>query len=1232
MALVCAMLLCSCFYRKDLRLRQSMPAIDVPNNVGDDVCIDQAFEKLKSDLLCLNGSWFNRVEGLLRAFNNHGLVAELYGLASSNNFIALLSNTRSGADKKREILLQRMSSLKTPTVHLSPTSNCGGKQHVVAAALPLVHGGDLIGALWIGYASLQLPKVPPWRHATAPGSSSSNNTSLLHNQEQNLHPVTENGTMLLAAALLSSDESLRQLSFAASMCLASSGSDMLMWLTETVSRLQVAANMQALTAELCAAVASHVSNHFMLEVSINLALIPPRTSGSRLMTKTTTAADGDADTDANTDANAGADAPLAAATALLFRVQNNFDSGHVPATDTNCDVAAAFPPVGASACRPKPSSSNPHGSHFGKSPPNSPTVLGGTNAAPQIRASPGNNVMASSPYSTLRSSMPVGGTALSVASAACSNLRTSGGCGPALTTGSVVVSLSAAEAAAFTAAAPTAAALHADVLPLQHTLLQAVLDELQKQRQQGQQKEQEQSAGGDDVLPPGSSNGSTCSPISVIENTCLYIQNVHNPWRDVWLFMERGLECIATPTGVSSFGSSLTTTTASGSSSRSPMLQSLALLTMPLDEGSAALGLFLCFPKRLPGALLEAVQASCQELLSKGLSGQVRAKLEGTLCSEYDMLKVAAPGSYAVLRGVNTCEDRTLGTVPNYTSYQTKQIGFLDTLFRRKTVPSMTSQQSGSMLTTAFKTYALLGELDSGPSLTAVLSGVEDSDGNDKPYQSPAASNASAWRRSLAIRRTPSESAARSIVAPSLAPTSATFANTTHDFAGFPLASCNGDVPDTWGSCGASRRAAGALATNGEGGGAVAGGGNQSNLAYGPFASIVTIASVDTQAHQRMDLLTYSIQATVLASAASNSANCTFADDLEQLELTEVLGRGGGGVVLKGMMSGTLPVAVKLMIAPGEAVEELGLSPEAVRRGMLRNAMELAVQSSLSHPNIVQLYATFRNAVLRARQLDTEDSRLMYTNPRSLYLQDASMPPRPQQQHDRNVVHSLDETRVTCILAEYCDAGSLEKALVSQAFPRLLRDRMAGMQPAPATFKYDMKGVFMTLLDVALALRHLHSLHFVHRDVKPANLLLKSNPRDPRGFTVKLADFGFVLRLTETDEAGGRYANVDEPCGTVTHMAPECLSRKSKIFAAADIFSFGILMWELLAGGSRPFPMIHPDKISGAVYRGARPTFAQHVPQSYQSLAMLCWRTEPARRPSAKQLVTAITSRLVALS
>ncbi len=61
-------------------------------------------------------------------------------------------------------------------------------------------------------------------------------------------------------------------------------------------------------------------------------------------------------------------------------------------------------------------------------------------------------------------------------------------------------------------------------------------------------------------------------------------------------------------------------------------------------------------------------------------------------------------------------------------------------------------------------------------------------------------------------------------------------------------------------------------------------------------------------------------------------------------------------------------------------------------------------------------------------------------------------------------------------------------------------------------FKANYKAIYTTLLEVALALRYLASMAVTHCDVKPANILLRSSPRDPRGFTAKLADFGWVGR------------------------------------------------------------------------------------------------------------------------
>ncbi|PNH03771.1 Serine/threonine-protein kinase DCLK3 [Tetrabaena socialis] len=131
------------------------------------------------------------------------------------------------------------------------------------------------------------------------------------------------------------------------------------------------------------------------------------------------------------------------------------------------------------------------------------------------------------------------------------------------------------------------------------------------------------------------------------------------------------------------------------------------------------------------------------------------------------------------------------------------------------------------------------------------------------------------------------------------------------------------------------------------------------------------------------------------------------------------------------------------------------------------------------------------------------------------------------------------------MVCEWCDGGSLAAALTARTFPRIIAVPPPASPSRPPRehhpFQLDIKGVLMTLLDVAMALRHLHSMNLVHRDVKPANLLLKSSPRDHRGFTVKLADFGFVLHMTDVAEDGSRFISVDQACGTVTHMAPECL-------------------------------------------------------------------------------------------
>ncbi|XP_076926754.1 serine/threonine-protein kinase STY46-like [Bidens hawaiensis] len=176
-----------------------------------------------------------------------------------------------------------------------------------------------------------------------------------------------------------------------------------------------------------------------------------------------------------------------------------------------------------------------------------------------------------------------------------------------------------------------------------------------------------------------------------------------------------------------------------------------------------------------------------------------------------------------------------------------------------------------------------------------------------------------------------------------------------------------------------------------------------------------------------------------------------------------------------------------------------------------------------------------------------------------------------------------------CIVTEFMSGGSVYDYLHKQK----------------GTFKLPI--LLKVAIDISRGMNYLHQNNIIHRDLKAANLLMDEND------VIKVADFGVARVKAQTGV-------MTAETGTYRWMAPEVIEHKPYDLKA-DVFSFGVVLWELLTG-KLPYEYLTPVQAAiGVVQKGLRPTIPKNTQPKLAELLGRCWQKDPSLRPNFSEII-----------
>ncbi|KAK7503438.1 hypothetical protein BaRGS_00005359, partial [Batillaria attramentaria] len=202
------------------------------------------------------------------------------------------------------------------------------------------------------------------------------------------------------------------------------------------------------------------------------------------------------------------------------------------------------------------------------------------------------------------------------------------------------------------------------------------------------------------------------------------------------------------------------------------------------------------------------------------------------------------------------------------------------------------------------------------------------------------------------------------------------------------------------------------------------------------------------------------------------------------------------------------------------------------------------------------------------------------------------------------------------IIMELAEQGDLltylrNRKLWHEQYVSVAKDGTLSMQKAPQVT--DHAELMMFAWHIARGMSHLEELKCIHRDLAARNCLLAAGP------VAKLSDFGLSRDVYEN----GYYFRRSKGRIPYKWLSPEAMLW-GQYSSKSDVWSYGVLLWEIATLGGTPYSGIPPERIGEmhrARYRLPQPP---RCPDNFYRVIRCCWHEDPRKRPTFRQLCDVI--------